>query len=662
MPSGIEVARAYVTIIPKSDGTSTDVINSIVNPLNDSVGDAGTKAGGLFNMNLGKVLGKFAMPAAVGTALIGLGKIGADMYAEVEAGTMNVIKATGATGDAAKELEGVYKNVAQNVVGDFGDIGAAVGEVTTRFGVSGDELQGLSEQYMKFSKVNGTDVVKSIDQTQKALSAFGLDASDAAGLLDAMTVAGQNTGVSMETLQNGLIQNAAALQEMGMDIGQSVDFMAQLETSGANSETVMNGLRKALKNAAEDGIPLDQALSDLQNTIENGADGVDGLTAAYDLFGKSGDQIYNAVKNGSLSFEDLAKSAQDSSGALDSVYNDTLTNSEKMDLAMQNIKIAGADLFAPVAASISDVLTNFIVPFAQEATDKIGAFMESVTTFYDENIAPVVEDVSAVVLPIVTDVVSKVEDGIGAIGDVVQEVMPYIQSTVQTVWPIVQNVILTATSVIRTYVVPVFQTIGSIIGTVMNGIQRVVQTVWPIISRIISTAVGIIKTVIGSISSVIGKVQTTFQNVKKYMTEPIESAKKTIKGAIEKIKGLFPISIGKIMSNIKTPTIDVDWAEKTFMGQTIKYPAGFRVGWKAKGGIFDGPSIIGVGEAGREAVVPLEGKYMRPFAEAIASELGKAGGQQTNIFNVTIDGATAGDPEAFADELVRQLKIKVRTA
>lgn len=46
------------------------------------------------------------------------------------------------------------------------------------------------------------------------------------------------------------------------------------------------------------------------------------------------------------------------------------------------------------------------------------------------------------------------------------------------------------------------------------------------------------------------------------------------------------------------------------------------IGWHAKGGLFNGPSIIGVGEAGKEAVIPLSGSNMRPFAQTIAKEMG----------------------------------------
>ena len=67
---------------------------------------------------------------------------------------------------------------------------------------------------------------------------------------------------------------------------QSVALMAQVEKSGVNSETVMQGMRKALKNATKEGIPLNDALAKLQKTIKEGKSDTDGLTEAYELFGK----------------------------------------------------------------------------------------------------------------------------------------------------------------------------------------------------------------------------------------------------------------------------------------------------------------------------------------------------------------------------------------
>ena len=88
------------------------------------------------------------------------------------------------------------------------------------------------------------------------------------------------------------------------------------------------------------------------------------------------------------------------------------------------------------------------------------------------------------------------------------------------------------------------------------------------------------------------------------MTSPIESAKQTISNVISKIKGMFPLSIGKIFSNLKLPHISVNGGKAPYgIGGKGSLPS-FSVSWYAKGGIFDNPSIIGVGEAGREIVTP----------------------------------------------------------
>ncbi len=71
----------------------------------------------------------------------------------------------------------------------------------------------------------------------------------------------------------------------------------------------------------------------------------------------------------------------------------------------------------------------------------------------------------------------------------------------------------------------------------------------------------------------------------------------------------------------KLPHFSLKKSQATVFGQTYEYPSGFNVNWYKKGGIFGGASVIGVGEAGKEAVLPLEGSHMQPFAKALAGQM-----------------------------------------
>ena len=257
--------------------------------------------------------------------IVALGGASLAAFNEVDKGYDIVIQKTGAVGASAQGMYDIVDQLATSIPTDFETAGSAVGEVNTRFGLTGHALERLSGDFIKFAKLNNTDVSSSVDEVQKALSAFGLGAGSAETLLNQLNATGQATGVSVDTLTAGLIQNGAAFQEMGLDINQSVAMMGELEKSGANGETVMQGLRKALKSAAKDGKPLNEALAELQDKIENGSEGMDGLTAAYEVFGKSGDQIYSAIKNGSLDFRNLGDSAGNAAGSINSTFEETLS-------------------------------------------------------------------------------------------------------------------------------------------------------------------------------------------------------------------------------------------------------------------------------------------------------------------------------------------------
>lgn len=316
-------------------------------------------------------------------AVAAFGAVSVKTFYDVDDALDIVAKKTGATGEELEAMEEIATGIATSIPTEFETAAAAVGEVNTKFGATGDELEYLSTQFVKFADINDTDVSGSIDKVQKALAAYGKDSKSAGTLLNVLNKTAQKTGVSVDKLEDGLVQNGVAFEEMGMSMWQAVDFMGQLEKSGANSETVMQGMRKALKNATKEGKDLSTALDELQDAILNGTSDMDGLTYAYDLFGKSGDQIYGALKNGSLDFKDIAHSANVLADATDSV-TDTYTNLEdgsgQVKVATNNMK----DALKEVGKTISESLA----PFIQKCSEKLRDFAK-----WWKNLSPHVQQI-----------------------------------------------------------------------------------------------------------------------------------------------------------------------------------------------------------------------------------------------------------------------------
>ena len=99
------------------------------------------------------------------------------------------------------------------------------------------------------------------------------------------------------------------------------------------------------------------------------------------------------------------------------------------------------------------------------------------------------------------------------------------------------------------------------------------------------------------------------------MTWPYRKAWDTIKSVVSSIRNLFPINIGNLFSKIKLPHFSWTWKK---LGKFVSIPK-ISVDWYANGGIFDSPTVAGIGEAGSEAVVPLDKFWDKMDAIAAAS-------------------------------------------
>ena len=346
--------------------------------LSSSMGSVGKTIAGVSAGIIGGV-------AAVGTAIM-------SAFNEVDAGLDTIRTKTGASGSELEAMRTNMENLATSIPTSFEEAGAAIGEVNTRFKLTGQDLENLSGQFIKFAQLNDTDVSTSVDNVSKVISAFGMDASEAGNVLDALNKVGQDTGVDMNTLTTTLSQNAAQLEQMGLSAYDAAGFLGSCDMAGLEISTTMMGLKTAMKNAAQDGKSLDSFLADFTETMNSNASESDKLAVAYETFGtRAGGAIYNAVSIGKINLEDLTNSLGDFEGSVDQTFEAVTDPTDEFGEVLNRLKIVGADLAESAMPMVQSALegvasaAEFVIDALTPAESALTRFIDSTGQAIDSN-------------------------------------------------------------------------------------------------------------------------------------------------------------------------------------------------------------------------------------------------------------------------------------
>lgn len=218
--------------------------------------------------------------------------------------------------------------------------------------------------------------------------------------------------------------------------------------------------------------------------------------------------------------------------------------------------------------------------------------------------------------------------------DKVVSIMNSAKGVLVNVWNAIKNTVVNVAKALWNGIKSIFTAMRNTLSTIMAGIRTTASSVW---NAIKSTIVNVAKAiwngvkatfnamkdgVVSAFNSIKSKASSIFNQVKNAITNPIETAKNTVLGIVEKIKSAF----SGMRISIPTPKLpSIEVGSKSFMEGKVKVPT-FKINWNAKGGIYNGASLLGggqgVGEAGAEAVIPIQHKrYMSPFASAVADNL-----------------------------------------
>lgn len=348
-------------------------------------------------------------------------------------------------------------------------------------------------------------------------------------------------------------------------------------------------------------------------------------------------------------------------------------SAEEFNQAIMNLGMGDAALDAAYSVDTFEgamgVLRAACVDAIMDIIDAIG--MENITKFIRrlaevippviERVGPFVEDLARVLYELLMSIdPEKAGTGITRtielfrwVGEIAFHVADSIRGIPQALKDTWQAVCDNVSGIWTNVLQPIFSAVGeffsyvweSVVGS-LNAVKENLQGLWDAVSGFWETLSGVFsgireffanfdmetfkQTVTEALSYIRDYFSQKFDEVKQKVTgvftaiklaiqTKLAEAKQAVHDAIEKIKSYFDFDWH--LPDLKLPHIEItgEWGLNP-----PRHPE-FTLKWYAQGGVFDAPSIIGVGERGPEAVVPLAGSAMQPFADSIAEGIGRSG-------------------------------------
>lgn len=295
--------------------------------------------------------------------------------------------------------------------------------------------------------------------------------------------------------------------------------------------------------------------------------------------------------------------------------------------------------FQGIFSALWDAIVGAVMSAWEQIAPIVQAGMLVLQTII-EAVMPVVQTIwescwgviSAVATAVWNAISNTVSTVMGVIQGIIQVVTGIISGDWDAVWNGIRQVFESIVNGILQAGANVFNALTSIISAVLTGIYNIWASIWngvfsvassiwnAITSTVVGAAQGIWNNITSTFSNLVGTVMGIFNSVKDAITNPIETAKNTVSNIVETIKGFFS-NFHIQLPHINLPHFSINppgWQIGDLLKGSIP---SLGIEWYATGGVFNGPSVIGVGEAGTEFVVPRDGKHMRPFAEAVSENM-----------------------------------------
>ena len=236
------------------------------------------------------------------------------------------------------------------------------------------------------------------------------------------------------------------------------------------------------------------------------------------------------------------------------------------------------------------------------------------------------DEIKAVVIKVTNSIAETVEKGVNAVKGFFEKIINFVKENWQGLLLLIVNPFAGA-----------FKLAYDNCEGFRNKVDGFIEKV----KSIIQSGFNIIKEkIINPIKEASNSVKDIFNNIVSTISNKMNNARDKVKTVIDKIKGFFNFTWS--LPKLKMPHLKIT-GEFSISPPSVPK---FSVDWYARGGVFDKPTLFtsggrlgGLGEAGAEAIVPLENntQWLDKIADRLSDKLG--GGR--NIV-LQVDGKTFG--------------------
>lgn len=320
----------------------------------------------------------------------------------------------------------------------------------------------------------------------------------------------------------------------------------------------------------------------------------------------------------------------------------------------QLIRQTAETVWNAISAVVTTVM-NVLGPFIETAWNNISTIISTVW----DTIKTVVETAINVVLGIIKTVMQIINgDWSGA--------WESIKGIGENIWNGIKSICESVFNAMAQILSGIWDTISGTASTVWNGISSTLSGIWDGITGTVSTVFnGISSTISGVWNDISSTASSIWNGIKDTIDTAINGAKDLVGKAIDGIKGFFnfqfkwphiPLPHFKASGSLNP----MDWLK----GKGIP---SIGIDWYARGGILTKPTAFGMngnslmvgGEAGKEAVLPLNERNLSAIGRGIAQTMDPQG----TVININISDniiREEADIEKIANKVSQKIAAELR--